>query len=44
MWNTCVYLEYLHGRDEIRVTKWVVVRVLKVKPNANTKVLTVEVS
>ena len=44
VWNTCAYLEYLHGRDEIRVTQWGVVRVLKVKPNANTKVLTVEVS
>ena len=44
VWNTCAYLEYLHGRDEIRVTKWGVVRVLKVKPNANTKALTVEVT
>ena len=44
VWNTCAYLEYLHGQDEIRVTKWGVVRVLKVKPNANTKALTVEVS
>ena len=45
MWNTCAYLEYLHGRDVIHVTpQHGVVRVLFVKVNANTKALTVEVS
>ena len=44
MWNTCAFLEYLHGRDEIHVTDHGVVRVLLVKANANTKALTVEVS
>jgi hypothetical protein len=44
VWNTCAYLEYLHGQDEIQSTKWGIVRVLKVKTNANTKALTVEVS
>ena len=44
MWNTCSYLEYYHGRDEIHVTDLGVVRVLLVKANANTKALTVEVS
>ncbi len=45
MWNTCAYLEYLHGRDKILVTpQHGVVRVLFVKVNANTKALTVEES
>ena len=44
MWNTCAFLEYYHGRDEIHVTPDGVVRVLLVKANANTKALTVEVS
>ncbi len=44
MWNTCSYLEYYHGRDEIHVTPYGVVKVLLVKANANTKALTVEVS
>ncbi len=44
MWNTCAFLEYYHGRDEIHVTDHGVVRVLLVKANANTKALTVEVS
>ena len=44
VWNTCAYLEYYHGRDEIHVTDDGVVRVLLVKANANTKALTVEVS
>jgi hypothetical protein len=42
VWNTCAFLEYLHGRDEIHVTDHGVVRVLLVKANANTKALTVE--
>jgi hypothetical protein len=44
VWNTCAFLEYYHGRDEIHVTEHGVVRVLLVKANANTKALTVEVS
>ena len=44
VWNTCAFLEYLHGRDEMHVTDHGVVRVLLVKANANTKALTVEVS
>jgi hypothetical protein len=44
VWNTCCFLEYYHGRDEIHVTDHGVVRVLLVKANANTKALTVEVS
>ena len=44
VWNTCAYLEYYHGRDEIHVTDDGVVRVLLVKANANTKALTVEVN
>ena len=45
MWNTCAFLEYYHGRDEMHVTpEHGVVRVLLVKANANTKALTVEVS
>ena len=44
VWNTCAFLEYYHGRDEIHVTPHGVVRVLLVKANANTKALTVEVS
>ena len=44
VWNTCAYLEYYHGRDEIHVTEHGIVRVLLVKANANTKALTVEVS
>jgi hypothetical protein len=45
VWNTCSYLEYLHGRDVIHVTpQHGVVRVLLVKVNVNTKALTVEVS
>ena len=45
VWNTCAFLEYYHGRDEIHVTpQHGVVRVLLVKANANTKALTVEVS
>jgi hypothetical protein len=42
VWNTCAFLEYYHGRDEIHVTDHGVVRVLLVKANANTKALTVE--
>jgi hypothetical protein len=42
VWNTCAFLEYLHGRDEMHVTDHGVVRVLLVKANANTKALTVE--
>ncbi len=42
MWNTSAYLEYYHGRDEIRVTQWGVVRILHVKVNSNTKAQTVE--
>jgi len=44
VWNTCAFLEYYLGRDEIHVTKHGVVRVLLVKVNANTAALTVEVS
>ena len=44
VWNTCSFLEYCHGRDEIHVTDHGVVRVLLVKANANTKALTVEAS
>ena len=45
VWNTCAFLEYYHGRDEIHVTpQHGVVRVLLVKANANTKALTVEVT
>ena len=44
VWNTCAFLEYYLGRDEIYVTKHGVVRVLLVKVNANTAALTVEVS
>jgi hypothetical protein len=44
VWNTCAFLEYYHGRDEIHVTPDGVVRVLLVKANANTKALTVEVT
>ncbi len=42
VWNTCAFLEYLHGQDEMHVTDHGVVRVLLVKANANTKALTVE--
>ena len=42
MWNSSAYLEYLHGRDEIRVTQWGLVKILHVKANSNTKALTVE--
>jgi hypothetical protein len=42
VWNTSAYLEYYHGRDEIRVTQWGVVKILHVKVNSNTKALTVE--
>jgi hypothetical protein len=42
VWNTCAFLEYLHGRDEMHVTDHGLVRVLLVKANANTKALTVE--
>jgi hypothetical protein len=45
VWNSCAYLEYLYGRDEIHVTpQHGVVRVLLVKINANTQAPTVEVS
>ena len=44
VWNTCAFLEYCHGRDEIHVSTHGVVRVLLVKANANTKALTVEVT
>ena len=42
MWNSSAYLEYLHGRDQIRVTQWGLVKILHVKANSNTKALTVE--
>ncbi len=42
MWNSSAYLEYLHGRDEIRVTQWGLVKILHVKANSNTKALTVK--
>jgi ankyrin repeat protein len=35
-------LEYIRGRDEVHVTEYGLVRVLRVKINANTKALTVE--
>jgi hypothetical protein len=42
VWNSSAYLEYLHGRDEIRFTQWGLVKILHVKANSNTKALTVE--
>ena len=27
VWNSSAYLEYLHGRDEIRVTQWGLVKI-----------------
>ncbi len=42
MWNSSAYLEYLHGRDELLVTEWGLVKILHVKANSNTKALTVE--
>merc|ERR1719330_492541 len=42
LWNACSYMEALKGKEEWRLTKWGLVKLVYIKMNASGRALTVE--